>query len=57
MYRDGGAEEGPNHKKLRREQTHQHGWENPKKPSGAAILAALRHHTQGDRRTLLRRGA
>jgi hypothetical protein len=24
MYRDGGAEEGPNHKKLRREQTHQH---------------------------------
>ena len=25
MYRDGGAEEGPNHKKLRREQTHQHG--------------------------------
>lgn len=25
MHRDGGAEEGPNHKKLRREQTHQHG--------------------------------
>jgi hypothetical protein len=57
MYRDGGAEEGPNHKKLRREQTHQHGWENPKKPSGAALLAAPRHHTQGDRRALLRREA